>query len=304
MAEEIASQQPTQAAPEKKAAATAYDFRQAVKITTDQKYRVDEQVKRLCSVLSRTLGVYLNTEVNLILQSATQAIYMEYVANLPSPVIATTFEISPYTPPATWQIDAPVAYAIIDCMLGGSGRQGETSDREATALEAVVISQFCDEIFNTWNITWEGLKSTSLQVQEVVTSAGRLENINAAQEQNYTGVIAASVAGVEGCMHISMPASALQSLLQRRKRQAIHKDIRPMVMESVGRAAIPIKVTLGRRRVSLGEVARLQAGSVIDLDHYVDQPLTVSIAGRPKFLGQSGVHRGRLAVRLTGSIGG
>ncbi len=311
MDEQIATEQQadnvllsTQRAPAKEGqgAAAAYDFGQAVKLTSDQKYRIDEQTKRLCSVLSRTLGVYLNTEVNLVLQSATQATYKEYIANLSSPVIATTFEISPYTPPATWQIDAPVAYAIIDCMIGGSGRQVGVPDREATPLEAVVIGQFCDEILNTWSTTWEGIKSSSLQVLEVVTSAGRLENINSAQEQNYTGVIESSVAGVEGLMHTSMPASALQSLLQRRKRQTVDKDMKPMVMQSVRQAAMPIEVTLGRHRRSVSELAQLQEGSVIDLEHHVDDPCVVSIAGRPKFLARSGVRRGRLAVKLTASI--
>lgn len=297
------------AVPEKRdtsdpAPGALYDFGQAIKLSPDQKYQVDEQMNTLCSLLSRTLGVYLNTEVNLVIESTTEATYKEYVANLPSSIIAAAFELSPYSPPATWQIDTPVAYAIIDCMTGGTGQESAMPDREATTLEAVMIGQFCAEMLTTWSTAGQGLKPDALEVQEVITTIGRLEHINAAQEQNYSAVIRASVAGAEGCMNISMPASALQPLLQRRKQETIDKDIRPMVMEVVGRATIPIKVTFGEHEKSLNELSQLREGSMIDLEHYVDDPFVVSIAGRPKFLGQSGVERGRLAVKLTAVITG
>jgi len=277
---------------------TSYDFGQAIKLSADHKYHIDEQMNRLCSVLSRTLGVYLNTEVNLVVQSTTQATYNEYAASLPSPIIAAAFELSPYAPSATWQIDAPVAYAIIDCMIGGTGSQVEIPDREATVLEAAMISQLCDEMLNTWSTTWGELKSASLQVQEVVTSAGRIENINASQEYNYIGVIGASIAGVEGRMNISMPASGLQPLLQHRKQQIIDKDMGAMLLDVVGRARVPISVTFGTQKKSIEELSQLQEGSIIDLDHHVDDPLFMLVSGRFKFRAEPGVQRGRLAVKV------
>ncbi len=281
---------------------TLYDFRQGVKLTPDQRYQVDEQIHRLCSVLSRTLGVYLNAEVTLTLQTTAQVTYEQYTTNLSSPIIMATFELSPHAPLATWQIEAAVAYTIIDCMLGGSGQQVEVPSREVTNLEAAVIRRLCQEILDTWHITWGALGETPLAVEEMITAVPGLEDVNAPKEQNYTVIIEATVAGTEGHMNVSIPASALQPLLQQPKEQAADRSINPILMERVGKSAVPVKVALGRHQRSVKEICQLQKGTIIDLKHYLDEPLMVFVAGRPKFEGQSGVRRGQLAVKIVGVV--
>jgi len=281
---------------------TLYDFRQGVKLTPDQKHQVDEQINRLCSVLSRTLGVYLNTEVTLALQATTQATYEQYITDLPSPIIIATFELSPHAPLASWQIEAVVAYTIIDCMLGGSGQQIEVPNREITSLEAAVLSRLYVEILDTWRITWGALGETPMAVKEMITTVAGLGDINAPKEQNYTAVIEATVAGTEGHMNVSMPASALQPLLQWPRESTEDRSINPALMGSMGKSVVPVKVTLGRHKRCLQEISQLQNDTIIDLKHYLDEPLTVSVAGRPKFQGQSGVRRGQLAVKIVGVI--
>lgn len=288
--------------PDEGTPVTLYNFRQGVKLTPDQTYRMDEQLNRLCSVLTRTLGVYLSTKVTLALQSTTQATYEQYTTNLSSPIIMATFELSPHAPLATWQIEAALAYTIVDCMLGGSGQQVEVPSREMTNLEAAVISRLCQEILDTWRITWDVLGEIPLAAGEMITTVAGLEDVNAPKEQNYTAVVEAKVAGTEGHMNVSMPASALQPLLQQPKEQAADRSISPILMENIGKSVVPVKVTLGRHQRSVKEICQLQKDTIIDLKHYLDEPFMVSVAGRPKFEGQSGVKRGQLAVKIVGVI--
>ena len=317
MAEEIVSQQEldsllssmevvlSKQGEEQQATVMLYDFRQGVKLTAEQCDQVDEQINRLCSVLSRTLGAYLNTEVTLAVQGTAQATYEQYITNLASPIIMFTFELAPHAPLATWQIDGSVAYAIIDCMLGATGQNVEVPNRDMTTLEAALIGRFGGEILDTWIMTWKVLEAARSKVREVVTSLVKVEEINASKEQTYTGVIEVVVAGAQGHMDLSLPASALQPLLQSAEEQSTSSvEIAPVIMHSIGPSALSVRVTFDNRNISLSEVSHLQEGSVIDLHHYRDQPMTVSIAGRPKFLAECGVRRGQLAVRITRPVEG
>ena len=288
---------------EDQALVTLYDFRQGVKLTPDQRTQIDERLTRLCAVLSHTLGVYMNTEVTLELQTATQGTYDQYITNLPTPIIMATFELSRHTPLATWQIDAPIAYAAIDCMLGGSGQNIEVPSRAMTSVEAGILQRLCAEILDTWKIAWDALSDNPPQIKEVVTSMVRVEEVNSPQEQTYIAFIAANLGGIAGHMNISLPAAALQLLLQRSSTAAVgESSIRPQVLETVSRSRMPLRVTLGEHNRCLRDLVDLEVGSVIDLQHYLDRPFVVNIAGRPKFLAKSGVQRGQLAVELLAPI--
>ncbi len=278
---------------------TLYDFRLGVKLTTGQRNYLDDQLGRLCSVLSRTLGVYMNTEVKLELQNAAPATYEQYMSNLSSPLIMVTFELTPHTPPATWQIDAPLAHTAIDCMLGATAPPGEVPNREITAVETALIGRLCQEILDTWKVAWEALSDRPLEITEVITGMIHAEEVNAPQEQNYTVTVEASFGDIQGHMNISLPASGLQPLLQEDATESREeRRIQPQLLETVGRSPVPVRVTLGEHSRSIHDLLALEEGTVIDLQHYVDQLFVVSMAGRPKFLAKSGVRRGHIAVEL------
>lgn len=281
---------------DEEALAMLYDFSQGVKLAPAQIGEVDAQINRLCSVLSRTLAVYLNTEVTLGLQAASVTSYEQYVSNLPTPVVAATFHLSRHTPLAVWQIDAPVAHAVIDCMLGGTGQQVATPSREMTAAEVALTGRFCTEILETWSIGWEALEESALRVEEVITSVAKIEDIHSPNEQSYQGRIEATIGSVQGQMNIALPAAALHSLVQPAKDETEVGDSVDLTL--LGEGAVPIRATFADRKMFLKEVSQLGEGAIIDLGHYLDDPFVVSVAGRAKFLAESGVQRGRLSVKL------
>ncbi len=61
---------------------------------------------------------------------------------------------------------------------------------------------------------------------------------------------------------------------------------------------LDITVELGRRRLSLGEVTRLQVGSVVDLDTLAGEPLVVYANGRRIATGEAVVVDGHFGVRI------
>lgn len=67
---------------------------------------------------------------------------------------------------------------------------------------------------------------------------------------------------------------------------------------------IDVTVELGRRRLSIGEVTRLDAGSVIELDTLAGEPLVVYANGRQIATGEVVVVDGKFGVRIQALSGG
>ena len=66
---------------------------------------------------------------------------------------------------------------------------------------------------------------------------------------------------------------------------------------------IEVTVELGRRRLSIGEVTRLDAGSVIELDTLAGEPLVVYANGRQIATGEVVVVDGQFGVKIQALAG-
>lgn len=75
----------------------------------------------------------------------------------------------------------------------------------------------------------------------------------------------------------------------------------PAAAASLGLLAdveIELSVEFGRRRMPLGEIARLDVGSVVELDTLAGEPLVIYANGRRIATGEAVVIGGQFAVRI------
>ena len=69
-------------------------------------------------------------------------------------------------------------------------------------------------------------------------------------------------------------------------------------MDLLAGVELDVTVELGRRRLSLGEVAQIGVGSVVELDTLAGEPLVVYANGRRIATGEAVVVEGQLGVRV------
>ncbi|MGB3544481.1 FliM/FliN family flagellar motor switch protein [Rubrivirga sp.] len=72
----------------------------------------------------------------------------------------------------------------------------------------------------------------------------------------------------------------------------------PLSLDALSDVEIDVSVELGRCQLSLGEVARLDVGSVVDLGTPASGPLSVFANGRRIAIGEVVVVDGQLGVRI------
>lgn len=71
------------------------------------------------------------------------------------------------------------------------------------------------------------------------------------------------------------------------------------VPAAIGLIQVPVHVVLGRVTRSLGEIVRLEAGSILDLERTAGQPVEVMVNGRVIAWGELVVAAGKYAVKIT-----
>ena len=72
----------------------------------------------------------------------------------------------------------------------------------------------------------------------------------------------------------------------------------PTTMDLLSGVEIEVTVELGRRRMTLGEVAQLGVGSVVELDTLAGEPLVLYANGRRIATGEAVVVDGQFGVRI------
>jgi flagellar motor switch protein FliM len=109
----------------------------------------------------------------------------------------------------------------------------------------------------------------------------------------------ASIAGTDGLMRIAVPVAVAQRLVGDEDRAERSRPLDAERLRVSGeRIVVPVSVIVHETTISLNEATQLSEGDVIPLGKPVDDPMTVCVRGRPKFLAQTGTRAGRLAAKL------
>jgi len=135
---------------------------------------------------------------------------------------------------------------------------------------------------------------TSLEPQVVDLSAGPDALATAIGEENCRGFAISLAEPFGATIHLLFPertAAALEASIAGAGRASDLARVLPV--------AIPVRVVLGRRRMSLREVLRLVPGEVLRLERRVEEPLDLEASGKIVASGSAVEADGRMALRIT-----
>lgn len=252
--------------------------------------------------LAQRLTALLQVPVMVEDQGIDQARFESYVHALPSPTMVGVIELNPGDFMAVTDIANHLGFAMLDVLLGGSGRPA--GFRAFTELEAILLGEIIDSI--GWAI--RSAFETHIRFEPTVSdiqSRPAIGHVSVASDsvlvQSFRIRIDAAHPS-EGILSVCYTRQLLEAILENRPGRDVAQDEGTgygLTTAKIKEAPVKLSARINGATLSLGELSMLQPGDVVVLGNPVDEPALVSIGDIQLFTGEVGRHNGQVALRVT-----
>lgn len=276
-----------------------YNFRRPDRVSKDEIQSVFFLHDRYARNIAMSLSAYLRTVITLSVVSVEQFSYSEFLTALTDPTAFYALAIPPFDELGAIEINPSIAFAMIDRMLGGSGRPA-TVNRALTEIEQNVVDSAVKLLIEGLGEAWKPVTSLSFNIRGRETRPSMLQ-VAAPNEIVVMVVFDVKVGDARGTINLCLPTSVVEmagSHFARswlRQRRELTPAERGWMDENFGRISIPI-VPLISTRLSASSVLALEIGEIVELPLPVDHPIDVFAGGVKKLTGRLASEDDRMMV--------
>ena len=192
---------------------------------------------------------------------------------------------------------------LVECFFGGSSDEPATQNTGFfTAGERAVVQKFTQQLLASLAETWNKLSPIEPEQQSLNLSTDPIEGI-----EKSTKAISCSfdmtINDSDRSFRLLWPLPTVKTLIPAFRDQKRDADPvqdahwKAVISEKVTDSVVPISSEVGRRQMSLRDVAELEVGDIVDIE---DPRKSILFArGVPVLEGQFGVHAGHHAIEAT-----
>ncbi len=283
----------------------SYDFKTANKFSKDQMrtlhFIYDNFASRLSTYLSGTLRTIC--EVDVI--SIEEQTFSELSNSMPLPVIISIISMPPLQGSVLLEISPVIAYEIVSRLLGGSG-QFENTDKPFTEIELSIMERVIRRMLLLMNEAWEKINNVNATLDRIETSSQYVQIVSA-NEPIAIVTLNVKVGEISDIINLCLPHVAVQPIAKKLVMKTWYNSDRE-TGKSVGEndgfetrltgIYLTLQSVFNMTLASIGDVLNTKVGDVIQIDHNINNPVTVKIEHIPKFKGSVGIQDGSYAVRI------
>ena len=289
---------------QQKANIEKYDFTMPSRLSKDHLKALNALHSSYARSLASYLSVSLRTAVEIECINIDQLNYGEYLSSLFDPTCVGVFSMKPLRGVGMLEVNMPLAFPIIDILLGGSGAP-KLYNRNLTVIEETIITKVIEKALSILQDSWQRSMELKIKLE-------RLENnpqfIQAATTGDPVILILLNVKfnNARGMMSLCFPFLTIQQALTNLRREGstsladdeAMKTYKGIMQKHVKQLHLPISVRYAPNPVTIGELLELKKGDVIILQNTRKDQVQVLIAGNKKYYGKPGMINGRRAVQI------
>ncbi len=281
-----------------------YDFRRPDKLSKDQLRTLQQINETFARLTSSALSAYLRTPVQIDLVALEQVPYEDYLRGINSSVF-TLISLPPLSGQAVLEMEFGLVFTMIDRMLGGPGKAINRTN--LTDIERPLLRQTIDRMFSALRTAWEGVMLINPTVEGTETSA-QFVQIAPPTDVAVTILFEVRMGGARHAMSLCIPYQVLKPVTAKLSAQKWFSGgarkatptTRLQLSRQVQDAEVELSVRLGETTVGLGEFVALRPGDVLRLQQPTEEPLTLSVAGVPKFVGRPAMQGKKIVFAVVG----
>ncbi len=287
-----------------------YDFRTPKKFTKERL----KVLSRIFEIYSRLLSSYLTSilrlycKVNVI--SIEEQRYYEFNNALPEYVMMCIFDVGLNDKDIEdtsfiMQISNPVAFTMLDRMLGGNGSYVDIN-RDFTEIEIELLSKFAKTMCGMQKEAWGNYIEINPTITDIETNPRVIQSI-APDDVIILVLLEVEIRNVTNTISICIPAINLEQMMTKfneknakNKRFDMSKESerKAEIMGGIKTTPLTVKAVLGETQLQLKDILQLQVNDIISLNAGINDNVTLKIGETKWFDGKLGAKNNKKAVKI------
>jgi flagellar motor switch protein FliM len=265
-----------------------FDLRVVGQISKDQMSALSALHETFARNITNSLGAYLRVgfEVNLV--SVEQLNYSEALSRLPDMTYLSSIRLRPLDALALLQMDLAVAFPVMDLVLGGSGA-GAVELRDLTEIEEQILESVVRILVRELQTSWAPVLEVEFDFDQRLQSSQAIAMMPPS-ERTLVLSFEIKMPDARGMLNVTLPAVASNALFRKLTAQSsYYKHVSSSAHMDQVRAQMldgefSVDLRLHPVPVSVRDLTELQLGQVLPLNHPVDEPAALLVAGKEMFL--------------------
>lgn len=282
-----------------------HDFRSPAFLSKNELRSLRLHHEEFIRALAARLSIYLRMDMDLQISKLQTVTYANLVESLPYVTHLTLFKIAPLQGICLLDIAPRLGLSIVDRLMGGPGKSAE-EDRDMSDIELALLDQGVNVILSEWCNHWDEMRENRPEIlghehhgRFLQTASPRTPMLVLAMEARFVDCVEQ--------IQLAFPYDEIEPMVRRLRSEfdGTHPE-EPETEELRTRwkpqlETIPVRIVADfpELDVRARELSRLEVGQVLKLNRDCPEEIRVSIANKPKFVGQLGAQGENRAIRLT-----
>jgi flagellar motor switch protein FliM len=265
---------------------TPWDARTAGQIGRDQMRSISALHEGFARSLTHSLGAYLRTAFTAALVSAEHLSYRDFLQTLPEVTYLASCKLAPVGAIALLQLDLPVAFPLLDLLLGGEGK-GEPPARAISEIEEqileTVVQVICRELQTAWQVLSLEFQFDQRQQPE------KAQHLMPLDEKTLALSFEITLPDSRGTLNLAVPAVVSNALLRKlatewaRSKPRGQPGSNQRLRDRLLSCFFQVELGLTSVAVSMRQLVSLAPGGLLILRRATDKPATLMVGGLEMF---------------------
>jgi len=260
---------------------------------------------RLVRMMATSLRNFTQDNVEVSLDSIESMRFGEYIDSLTLPTLLSVFKAEEWDNYALMSLDSSLVYSTVDVLLGG--RRGTAAmrleGRPYTTIELNIVKDMIQLILSDLSTAFDPITSVNFVYDRLETNP-RFAAISRLSNAVIVARLRIDMEDRGGKIDLMIPYATLEPvrelLLQmfmgeRFGRDAIWEN---HLMEQLWETDIEIKAVLKEKMIKLGEIAKWQVGSFLDLDMQSSDDVSLICGDIPLIKGSMGRKKDHIVIKV------
>ena len=286
-----------------------YDFKRPERVSKDQMMALQTLHESFARNYGALLSGFLRTIIEVKVANIEQMTFSEFTHSLPNPTCFNLLSCEPLDGNMCMEISPLIIYPVIDRLLGGSNADLFIPQRPLTAIELRLVSKIIDRAQTGLAEAWAGVYNLEFKLQETESNPA-LVQIVPPNEVVVVVSFEVKMGSRAGTMSLCIPYNVIEPVIDNLsnqtwaayKRNKKDNQLRSRLENHLEGAKVEVTTILADTTISVNDLMNLQVGDVILTEKPASAPLSLSIEGKRKYIGQLGQYRGNRAFKVTRSL--